>query len=638
VIRWLAVILLVALGAGCNQQPLGAVAQLVGPYDLIESNDLIFVTSADRNELRALNVTLAPNTTVRDFVRAPNPLSALGIPVLDFPVELARDQGPSLTSDDVGPYLYARGDGQSAVSVVLTTNPPTMHEVRRIFTAAPVTAIAGRAPAGDGLPSTLYYATFDGVRGTLWQVALPPPDQITQATLAPAQIVSVAGTAIRSVVTLPAPTEVAVAMLPTVADPRTAWVLDTATLATRTLNFPSAVLRLFPQPGAVDPDSGNPVAPGPGERLFGILDDQYCVNVPVNNCPGFFVVDARPGQGGAEVLDYTGNPMVLGLGGGVPQGLVIVGGVSLNNVKHALVGAFTTSGGHPQPTGGGAPETVGGQLYFFDAQALTHFDTDSDFATANTFLETAAGNSKGSTDNGPQGVVPAEGAALDEEVSVTYQGVIPPLTDLFRVSGTDPTLNLPLGLETFAVTGDLAMLGSSQGPCQDNLPIIVTGTVATLTGGVPPDCADQTLFSIRAAGGPSPFVVVGQVSGFMGRTGPGQSFAFPADVSERARRYYFHPPDYNPAVAQLTFNFVAGDTLAQNDRYVITVTSGYRPMFIWPDPTVFFNYSLPRAIAMDAKESRGFAAYPSTPAMLEVNLNALAPGVANGTSTLVEHR
>src|SRR5262245_19787336 len=85
---------LVAVALACTQagtpQPGGG----AGTYDLARVGNLVFVTSADLSELRVIDAHSdgGPNGTgPKDWVRAPNPIEPLEIPVEGRPVGLARD-------------------------------------------------------------------------------------------------------------------------------------------------------------------------------------------------------------------------------------------------------------------------------------------------------------------------------------------------------------------------------------------------------------------------------------------------------------------------------------------------------------------------------------------------------------------
>jgi len=173
--RLLALLALAATAAACSQSGVAPPTQMSGTNSSVVSGSLLFVTSTRSNELRVLDLEPRPGFQ-RDFVRAPNPLTPLSIPVLPAPVELATPTryGP-LGQPLQGDWVFARGAGSSAVSVVGAVNcPQQLKEFGRIAPRpdSVVTALASRL-TGDDLQSQLYFATFDGADTTLWLLQLP---------------------------------------------------------------------------------------------------------------------------------------------------------------------------------------------------------------------------------------------------------------------------------------------------------------------------------------------------------------------------------------------------------------------------------------------------------------------------------
>ncbi|HSP79318.1 MAG TPA: hypothetical protein VLQ93_12360, partial [Myxococcaceae bacterium] len=91
--------------SGCTEETEQRIsAQLAGTHDLVLVGERIFVTSTDLNELRVLR--LAEQEKDRDFIRAPNPLKPLAIPVLPRPQALARDVRYEEDVPLAEPYVY----------------------------------------------------------------------------------------------------------------------------------------------------------------------------------------------------------------------------------------------------------------------------------------------------------------------------------------------------------------------------------------------------------------------------------------------------------------------------------------------------------------------------------------------------
>ncbi|HEX8705089.1 MAG TPA: hypothetical protein VF815_40030, partial [Myxococcaceae bacterium] len=219
------IILCLAMGVGlivaCSEtQAVTTAAGLSGTYDLTIVGRYVFVTSSDRNELRVLDLEADP----RDFVRAPNPLEALSIPVLERPTYLTRDvyyrvvdaaEDQPRGEEVFGPYVYARSDGAQQISIVAAgvSDERNLRELHRLGgpredgSSSPlgyVTAFAARGP-GRGTESILYYATQEASVATLWRQTLPGPDSLNPNSTLPART---------SVRVLPGETVAALLVLP----------------------------------------------------------------------------------------------------------------------------------------------------------------------------------------------------------------------------------------------------------------------------------------------------------------------------------------------------------------------------------------------------------------------------------------
>jgi len=102
----------------CSQQALPPPAHIVATNSVALVNDLLFVTSPGASELRVLNLRASP----RDFMRAPNPLEPLAIPVLAAPTTLARDieyNADGDIDDTNAPYVYVQGAASAEISIVM---------------------------------------------------------------------------------------------------------------------------------------------------------------------------------------------------------------------------------------------------------------------------------------------------------------------------------------------------------------------------------------------------------------------------------------------------------------------------------------------------------------------------------------
>ncbi|RKH00066.1 hypothetical protein [Corallococcus carmarthensis] len=349
-------------------------AGLSGTYDVVLSNQLVFVTSQDRDELRVLDLTRSP----REFLPAPNPLEPLAIPVIARPDSLTRDVGYDSSGHDVsGPYIYARSSGGRGISVV-AANPARLNEVTRLATGQLITAFAAHAPVAEGAPSVLYYALqtrpeaaeqlcgpFGG--GVVMRQELPGPEGFDAAALPPALPVFCLKPAdtVMSLITLPARANVADSLVVAirnvsgtsrlvrvVADgasveipykrPRPApYVVPTYT---DLVDIPARLVATHPSyevrkdkvagkcpEGSVEKsqDDGTTICietwPA-GRYVYVVLDELTCNS---SDCEGVIALDNGPDPlvpSAAPVLarDVTGAPMLtLKPSGGLPTGLTL---------------------------------------------------------------------------------------------------------------------------------------------------------------------------------------------------------------------------------------------------------------------------------------------------------------------------
>jgi hypothetical protein len=351
---------------------------LEGTFDLTRVGSLVFVTSTDRDELRVLE--LHEDEVERDFLRAPNPLRPLSIPVLDRPQALARDVSYDRDTPDseedttgrevLGPYVYARSNGSARISVVGAT-PGTLREMTALSAEGPVTAFAGRGPTNTENQSVLYFATQEATGGRLWRVALVGPDSLNDET--PLNIVELkgaggeplvpAGESVTSLLVMPQSQGAdrlifstrGVAGLTGQSFLLTLQVTAAAATATATpLAFGGPVLQLATH-GALNVTQDVPNDPvyelPAGKYVFGILDPAACSAQP--QCTGVLAVDLDTRQ---VALDVSGTRMlpIRSLGTGLPMGLTLAPNVDVRlqsgttaNVRNVpLLGIVPLSDGY----------------------------------------------------------------------------------------------------------------------------------------------------------------------------------------------------------------------------------------------------------------------------------------------------
>ncbi|HZI05096.1 MAG TPA: hypothetical protein VEZ71_13790, partial [Archangium sp.] len=357
------------LSACTEEEEFAQTAGLAGTYDVAlvsypkEGNeagpDLLFVTSTDNNELRVL--ALEEREEQRRFIRAPNPLQPLAIPVLPRPQALTRDvRYDASGNEQTGRLVFARSSGSTQISVV-SAQRDVLREVRRLETTrltggasvGPVTAFAARAPEQEGGQTTLFFTTQETTGARLWSATLPARTLMEQeagltevartAVVATPLPVLPSNVAVNALLVLPEPAGVAshpgVLAVATRGAAGTVYRVDLAsTGAPAVLNFGGQVLQLATH-GQVDYQEVRQLSPDTrrtetevveaGRFIYGILDPSTC-GVPAQ-CTGVLAVDTRTGQVAKDASgrDALGNiarvndMLPLSAGSGLPTGLSV---------------------------------------------------------------------------------------------------------------------------------------------------------------------------------------------------------------------------------------------------------------------------------------------------------------------------
>ncbi|MBN8232877.1 hypothetical protein JYK02_35705 [Corallococcus macrosporus] len=576
-------------------------AGLSGTYDLVLSDQLVFVTSQDRDELRVLDLTRSP----REFLPAPNPLEPLSIPVIARPDSLIRDVGYDANGNDVsGPYIYARSSGGRDISVV-AANRARLNEVTRLSTGQLITAFAAHAPVAEGAPSVLYYALqtrpeaaeqlcspFGG--GVVMRQDLPGPEGFDAAALPPALPVFCLK---------PADTVLSMVALPSRAN-----VPDSLVVAIRNVSGTSRLVRVVADGASVEIPYKRPrpapftvptytdlvdiparlVATHPsykvsdtetvpaGRFVYAVLDELTCNS---SDCEGVIALDNGPdplAPSTAPVLarDVTGAPMLtLKPSAGLPTGLTLRTGLEVRELLADGV-AYSTA----VPLLGIVPSSSG-EITLFRADERRAFNLDRDPDTgplgASVSAELRDSNEAVRADQFQAITVSQPGCPqVQDAVNATaflcsgtvpngtyrfvFQGALPGLTSLTR----DLTVEeAPLLIETTLATsrgvvpGDNIVLANNAGACPAAIPILrledqgngLTRLFPDLSN---PDiatavepCASYPLFSVRAGPKVKPYLL------YSGAESSG-TFIQRLDVNEPYTvssflDYYAHPNDFD---------------------------------------------------------------------------------------------
>lgn len=646
-------------------------AGLSGTFDVTLANNLVFVTSSDRDELRVLDLTSNPRT----FVPAPNPLEALSIPVLDRPDALTRDVAYNAEGNDVpGPYIYARSSGSSEISVVASARDQ-LRQVTRLRAASIVTAFSARSPAeGSGGPSTLYYAIQDpdGIFGAdtggarVMRQELPGPEalQAAEPTVIPEPVTVFClqpGESILAMTMLAGQDRFAVAtrqasgrsgrtLLVTDSGPVADCLQPSAPTVDLSEGFGNVPVRLLvSHPRLAIPDVE---AINAGRYIFGIRDESACS--AARECSGVLAVDTESSPPGQTARDLSGAPMLpIFPAGGLPTGLALVPDAPLRivlddgsapTIQVPLLGIMPSSNGY---------------ISLFSASDLRQFDLSVAPARATVALRDSneipivietADLVTVTQDPTLQSTVLYEGSVPNGFYRIIYQGGLPGLNSLPRDLSTPRRFEVEATVGAAARVGDIVVLESPDALCAIDLPIAsvepVTGTTRVRfaiadSQEIPADCANLTRFTVRA-GGDQPFVLFDDAGNFLSRDVTGaSSYSLPTEYFFHAEGFYVDDDadPQTPPVPNLSrfpqpppplhIRVVAvGREVRRGDRYAVTVSSGIRNYIFTPDASAgtglaFYTLPGPVVAAQDRSARFAYIAYPSADGILQVGMEGL---------------
>lgn len=361
----------------------------------------LFVTSTDTNELKVVqNYVLGVNEK-GTWVRAPNPLEVLTIPVLDGPSTLFADEGLSTEGRRVtGRFVYAIRNGGAELSVVDAT-PAGLRQVTSAPLVMPAPITAAAAWLGFSLTqlpdsTQVYVATFDGSTGTIYSLTLATDlaRRSTVATAKPVRLLDVGAESIQALAMVPPLAGRAVDGQPFCAGTSACLVVGTRSVKGaqgRTLMVDPDTLRTvalaFPGPvRALEVPAGEKEA---GRRIHGLLDNGKCDST---SCGGVMIIDTLSGTaaGGFPVLvDFSGQPMLPIQKAGVYAGsLAVAGAPAVTQGNQAplgiFVGAEIMDGGAPDYSRGvyqgftelGAFSLADGEVEIYDGVSGSVIDND----------------------------------------------------------------------------------------------------------------------------------------------------------------------------------------------------------------------------------------------------------------------
>ena len=537
------------LSACTEEEEFRQTAGLAGTYDVAlvsypkegdeAGPDLLFITSSDNNELRGLS--LEEREEERRFIRAPNPLQPLSIPVLPRPQALTRDvRYDASGNEQTGRLVFARSSGSTQISVV-SAQRDVLREVRRLETTrltkgasvGPVTAFAARAPEQEGGQTTLFFTTQETTGARLWSATLPARTSMEQEaglkeeerTAVEAVLVPVlpSGVAVNALLVLPEPEGVAShpGML-AVATRGAAGTVYRVDLASTTepppvLNFGGAQVLQLATHGKVDYEVVRQISPDTrrtetevveaGRYIYGILDPSNC-GVPAQ-CTGVLAVDTRTNQVAKDASgrDALGNiarvndMLPISAGSGLPTGLSVATRKNLSVQPGEPADRFNPDPAAPNRVRGLTLPVLGivplsnGAILFFDALNMLHLNVDAVWATGQTpntaTSSVALTNAQGVTlsQTGREYVTFSGtfGVSRDQTYVLTYQGLLPGMTSVQRQA--DDSFQVPYvprpGKGPVPQPGDtITLLSAATGgqPCAtDVLVLSVQAPVAPAT-------------------------------------------------------------------------------------------------------------------------------------------------------------
>jgi hypothetical protein len=720
----------------CSQATVASSAGLVGAHDLALVGDRLFVTSTDRDELKVLNLTPSTRSAgEREFMRAPNPLESLSVPVLSRPSTLAHDVhyadlAPAgggivpLGREVSGPWVYAMRAGGAEFSVVAAGRDQLFevklddekHTPLRVPTTEPVTALAAWSNAGQacGLAapfcagtlecvegicmapkafSRVFFATSNGEDTTLRSIDLPDRlselkalevKQLTNQAL----VGTFAGEVVIDIQVVPGipgqticsdPGKQCLILATRSGQGRAgrALIYDLQTREQLDLGFPAPVRQLAVHAGAFGPTGYL----APGRRIWGVLSEETCGGpdcsglIAVDSITAQVVLDVRdtvqscPTDGGVSAYDcsphsecgaFNGDglrschfeaPMLpILVGGSLPTGLALASGGQL------LLPPPLSSGLAPTPLAVlGVASTSNGSLLFFDAANNSQIDTDSagPFATSvNLFkpgailqpmCRTGAVGADGARacelsetpcasladdcyipgpliDANGNGITLVDGAWGTENIEVVVNGLIPGLVggQTFDSDGDA----FPTGFSARAQLGDTIIAATPSGPCRIPVTSITADAVHSSAFAT---CSGRTSFAVRA-GDSNPYVLTATIHGFLGRSGPDQTFN---GYTNYVVRYVDYDP-YRPTI-RLTFG-PRHQGIGEDYVWEISVASHFAPFLSQISVEVGCLTSLAGSVAFDTERQRVFVAYPSAPGIMDFNPNSAARGVTSANA------
>lgn len=570
-LRRLCLLTLVAVSsAACEQEEVTPPGQLDGPTVLAQAGRSLLVGSRAEDELRVLSLAGEQRT----FVRAPNPIFPLAIPTAPLPQALGT--WTSADGQNTAPFAVALSTVASLATVIATDSLTALGNF-----AVPDTSlsVALTAPV-DGAPIRAVISAVQGEQGNLYVAQLPrelAQNPAGLADVAPQLALSLGRSTPQTVVASPVNPDLVL-----VGDRETGDDGQGRAGGLALVDLAAGTVERF--------DVGGPVASisfdGDGARAYGVIDSDACADG--EPCSGVFGFDiaarALLPAAGAAPVEIPGVPRGVASGGA--QTLTLPDGAQIGVTPLLLV------------------SSTDGRLYFVDGGAMRLIDLNAASATLVERFHLEPDGTRTENVAGPDQVELAEGAVRTEQISVTYEGILPSLRSRSgAVAGTaltDAVDFTALGVQV----GDLVIFEDAPENCATRETTISAVAQGQLDlAAFDPSCVPSpTTYSVRVAGA---YAVTGTVTGLLGRVAANSTFEY--------RGAYFHRPDgFDPNRPALTFAMGAGDP-RRDTRYVLVVDSGIRPFAVTQNA-----FSMPGPITFDPALGRFYAAFLGRNGVIEI--------------------
>ncbi|MBJ6765199.1 hypothetical protein JGU66_30920 [Myxococcaceae bacterium JPH2] len=389
---------------------------------------------------------------------------------------------------------------------------------------------------------------------------------------------------------------------------------------------------------------------GAGRFIYAVLDELTCTGA---SCVGVIAIDSETGQ---LAKDVTGADMLTLLPpAGLPTGLTLHRGLNINNRSDS----GTAKAFYPLL---GIMPSSDGTITLFRADTRRALNLSTSVPTKKVELRDALEVARspqpdnpvqvvqGYRDpNDPLNVIPVctdtnslcGGSLPSITWRIVANGVLPGLSAVAR-DVNSPVLTVDAAQGSLIQDNDLISLQTDTVACSTNLRVkkvtLGDGRVQILDTAVTPlptDCAAYGRFSVLADGAEKFVLYSGtETSDNYVRRLAGATYYEILQPSS----YYYHPDNFGkpgfPATPPSAFLYISYTTVQAGDRYVVGLSSGYRPYVFSVDNSSTSGLSAfrlpgPVVAAEVNSNTEAYIAYPSADGILQVTLQVVVDNEAN---------